>query len=235
MTLRSIAYGSAQINFKLSWSTRRVLTISVDSEGVSVIAPRGEDPNEVDRRVKRRARWILRQQRAFAEFKPLTPPRKFIGGETHRYLGRQYRLKIEGVKAQERVRLHAGRIWVESIKPKEIAHTKLLVEQWFRMRAHEILRERYEAAAPLAKSLGIPLPSLRICAMTKRWGSHTPAGRILLNERLVSARRDCIDYVIAHELCHVVEPNHSPKFFRLLYRLMPDWPTRKELLERSTS
>jgi predicted metal-dependent hydrolase len=103
-----------------------------------------------------------------------------------------------------------------------------------RRRASEVLRERYEAAAPIADRLRIPKPPLMICSMQKRWGSHTPGGRIILNTRLIAARRDCIDYVIAHELCHVVEPNHSARFFRLLRRFMPDWERRKEMLERST-
>jgi predicted metal-dependent hydrolase len=82
--------------------------------------------------------------------------------------------------------------------------------------------------------LGIERPALVVCAMKKRWGSHTGSGRVLLNDRLITARRECIDYVIVHELCHVVEPNHSPRFFRLLRRFLPDWEQRKELLERST-
>ena len=82
-------------------------------------------------------------------------------------------------------------------------------------------------------ALGIEPPPLMICPMKKRWGSHTSSGRILLNDMLIAARRDCIDYVIVHELCHVVEPNHSPRFFRLLNRHMPDWERRKELLEKS--
>lgn len=76
---------------------------------------------------------------------------------------------------------------------------------------------------------------MRICPMQKRWGSHTPSGRVLLNDALIAAPRDCIDYVVAHELCHVVEPNHSPGFLRILRRFMPDWERRKELLERSTA
>ena len=83
-------------------------------------------------------------------------------------------------------------------------------------------------------ALGIGPPLLRICAMHRRWGSHTEAGRILLNDALIRARRECIDYVIVHELCHVIEPNHSTQFLRLLRRFMPDWERRKELLERST-
>jgi predicted metal-dependent hydrolase len=102
-------------------------------------------------------------------------------------------------------------------------------------RAHRVLEDHYEAVArPLAAALGIEMPRLRICPMQKRWGSHTRSGRVLLNEALITARRDCIDYVVVHELCHVVEPNHSPNFLRLLRRFMPDWERRKELLERST-
>lgn len=81
-------------------------------------------------------------------------------------------------------------------------------------------------------SLGIGRPKLMVCAMTKRWGSHTASGRVILNSALIAAPRDCIDYVIVHELCHVVEPNHSPRFWSLLRRYMPDWERRKERLER---
>lgn len=70
--------------------------------------------------------------------------------------------------------------------------------------------------------------------MLKRWGSHTPSGRIVLNIRLISVRRECIDYVILHEICHVIEPNHSHRFFLLLRRSMPDRERRKEMLERSS-
>jgi predicted metal-dependent hydrolase len=232
---RRIEYGSAVIEYILDWTTRQKLSISVDLERVSVVAPHGVDPEDVDKRVKRRARWILRQQRKFAEFKPVTPERKYIGGETHRYLGRQYRLKIEPAMETERVRLLAGRIVVESHRPTDPSATRDLVGNWLRQRAHEVLRQRFEAAAPIADRLGIAVPHLRICEMKKRWGSHTPSGRIILNDRLIAARRDCIDYVIIHELCHVAEPNHSSRFFRLLSRTLPDWRERKERLERSTA
>lgn len=230
---RQTQYGSAVIEYTLTWSARQKLSISVDLEGVSVVAPQGADPEDVDNRVKRRARWILRQQRCFAEFKPVTPERKYVGGETHRYLGRQYRLSIEPAKETERVRLHAGRILVESHRPQDSHSTRILVTNWLRQRARDVLRERYEAAKPFAKALGIAVPPMKICEMKKRWGSHTPGGRIILNDRLIGARRDCIDYVIIHELCHVAEPNHSARFFRLLNRTLPDWRKRKDLLERS--
>lgn len=232
--LRTTTYGSAVIEFRLTRSARNSLSISVMPDGgVAVTAPEEAELTEVDDRVRRRARWILRQQRRFAEYRPRTPPRQFVGGETHRYLGRQYRLKIDQAE-KDRVLVRSGRLIVETRLPDDREWTRTLLRRWLRQRAREILRERYGEAAPMAAVLGLKLPPLIICPMKKRWGSHTPSGRILLNDALVAARRDCIDYVIAHELCHVVEPNHSPKFFRLLRRFMPDWERRKDLLERST-
>ena len=173
------------------------------------------------------------QQRRFAEFRPRTPPRRYVGGETHRYLGHQYRLKI--VRApKDRVVLRAGRLIVETTTPGDSGWTRTLVRRWLRGRANVILRERFDAAASIMAALGVQRPNLRIMAMKKRWGSHTKSGSILLNEALITARRECIDYVIFHELCHVVEPNHSWRFFRLLRRFMPEWERRKDRLERST-
>jgi hypothetical protein len=236
MIIRTATYGSAIIEYSLVFSARQSLAISVLPDGaVAVTAPSDADPREVDERVKRRARWILRQQRRFAEFRPRTPARQFVGGETHRYLGRQYRLKIERAEA-DRVVLRSGRLVVATRFPEDAAWTKTLVRRWMRERAHHVLQAQFKAVAGLmASALGIETPPLRICPMRKRWGSHTPSGRVLLNDALIAARRDCIDYVIAHELCHVVEPNHSPRFLRLLRRLIPDWERRKELLERSTA
>lgn len=231
--IRSTNYGSAVIIYRLTRTPCSSISISVLPDGgVEVVAPENADPVDVDKRVTRRARWILRQQRRFAEFRPRTPPRRFVGGETHRYLGRQYRLKID-VADVDRVLIRSGRLVVETRFPDDRDWTRVLVRRWMRQRAREVLRERYEAARPTMAALGIAPPPLVVCPMKRRWGSHTPSGRILLNDVLIAARRDCIDYVIVHELCHVVEPNHSPQFFRLLRRLMPDWERRKDLLERS--
>ena len=232
--IRTTSYGSAVIEYGLALSSRRSLSISVLPDGtVAVAAPAGADLDEVNKRVRRRARWILRQQRRIAEFRPRTPPRQFVGGETHRYLGRQYRLKI--IRAEkDRVLLRSGRLVVETRFPDRRDWTRTLVQRWMRACARRILRERFYAAAPIMTVLGIKRPALRICPMKRRWGSHTRSGGILLNDFLAAARRECIDYVILHELCHVVERNHSPRFLRLLRRFMPDWERRKELLERST-
>jgi predicted metal-dependent hydrolase len=233
MTIRTVSYGSALIEYRLVRSERQSLSISVMPDGVvAVAAPKQAKSEEVDARVARRARWILRQQRRFLEFRPRTPPRRYIGGETHRYLGRQYRLKIERA-GKDRVVLRSGRLVVETRQPASRTRTAMLLRRWMRARASVVLRERFEAASRIVRTLGIETPRLTIQSMARRWGSHTRSGRVVLNQRLVGARRDWIDYVVVHELCHVVEPLHSPGFFRLMRRFMPDWQRRKEALERS--
>lgn len=232
MIIRSTSYGSAVIEYTLNQTPRSSLSISVLPDGaVTVAAPEKADPAEIDERVRRRARWILRQQRRFADFRPRTPPRQYVGGETHRYLGRQYRLKISAGE-KDRVLIRSGRLVVETRFPENRDWTGVLVRRWMHQRAREIFKKRYDEARPIMVALGIEPPPLIISPMKKRWGSHTSSGRVLLNVMLIAARRDCIDYVIVHELCHVVEPNHSPRFFRLLSRHMPDWERRKELLEK---
>ena len=115
--IRSTSYGSAVIKYTPNRSPRSSLSISVLPDGaVAVNAPEEADPAEIDERVRRRARWILRQQSRFAEFR--TPPRQFIGGETHRYLGRQYRLKIDAAE-KDRVLIRSGRLVVETRFPDD--------------------------------------------------------------------------------------------------------------------
>lgn len=108
-----------------------------------------------------------------------------------------------------------------------------LVEGWYRERAHLKFVERLEINLGRFADPDAHRPKgLIIRKIKQRWGSMSAAGRLLLNLRLIEAPTNAIDYVIAHELCHVTEPNHGPKFFALLTQVMPDWPKRKERLER---
>ena len=75
------------------------------------------------------------------------------------------------------------------------------------------------------------MPDWRLVRMQKQWGSCSPAGVILLNPHLVKAPRQCVDYVICHELCHLEEHNHSPRYYRLLGQVMPGWETVKTRLD----
>ncbi|WP_140987199.1 M48 family metallopeptidase [Asticcacaulis tiandongensis] len=229
-----IAYGSETISFVISRRDRKTLEIAVEPDmSVVVAAPRDAAVEEIAEKVRKRAAWIRRQQRYFAQFLPRTQERTFVAGETHLYLGRQYRLKIVR-HVQEAVKLSRGHILVQTHYPERSDVTKGLVEDWYKARAHIKFRERLEINLRRFPNPEAFNPSgLTIKFLAQRWGSMSPAGRLLLNRRLIQAPVDAIDYVISHELCHLEEPNHGPAFFSLLARILPDWERRKTKLERS--
>lgn len=229
----SITYGEKRIAYRLDRRARKTLEIAVEPDmSVSVAAPLEATVSDIEKRLKKRAAWIVRQQNFFQQFVPRTPERKYIGGETHLYLGRQYRLKIQPGLI-DHVRYFRGRIWVSTTRPKSPSYTEILVKAWYKDRAKSKLTDRITACQQrFSKPEEVAPKTVSIRVLKQRWGSMTPAGQLILNRRLVEAPVHAIDYVITHELCHIREPHHGTVFFDYLTEVMPDWRERKEHLER---
>lgn len=210
---------------------RRTVGIFVDPDGsVSVLAPAGAATARVEQILQRRLRWIRRQQRTVEALPPPPPPRQWVAGETHRYLGRQYRLKL--VAGPDRsVRMTGGYFVVTLPDPADRMAVRRLMEQWYCDHAKALLAERVRRAIRATTWLEVD-PLITVRTLKQRWGSTTKAGRITFNVEVVKLPLPCIDYVVAHELVHVMIPNHSPAFWRMLSRVMPDWRRWKEKLER---
>jgi predicted metal-dependent hydrolase len=231
MSLRHIQYGDTHIEFELHYASRRTLAISVHPDlRVTVEAPDASALEAIEQKVRRRAPWILRQQRDFERYLPHLPPRQYVSGETHRYLGRQYRLKVERNNV-EVVKLARGRLFVNVIDPHDKERIKELLDGWYRRQARRVFRERLDACYPRVQHLGIAYPELALRVMKSRWGSCSPSSRITLNVKLIQVPKDFIDYVVIHELCHLKEHNHSRKYYALLNRVMPDWRVKKQQLD----
>jgi predicted metal-dependent hydrolase len=150
-------------------------------------------------------------------------------------MGRQYRLKVEKASTAS-VKLIHGHIVVQSTAPQTSSETKRLVELWYSQRARARFQERIELCIerfPQPELMTLNGVTLR--HMKRRWGSMSPSRRLLLNLRLIQAPVYAIDYVITHELCHLFEYDHSPRFYRLLNRVMSDWEQRKAKMERLLS
>ena len=230
---RRIAYGAHVIEFRVERRERRTLEIAVEPDAtVTASAPIHASGEEIDARVRRRAAWVLRQQRYFEAFLPRTTERPYVPGETHLYLGRHYRLKVESAN-QAGVKSTRGFLIVESPETKGGSSVRLLLDAWYAAKARQKFAERLEANLPRFSSPENHRPiAIMVRQLKRRWGSMSPAGRLLLNQRLIQAPTECIDYVITHELCHRAEAHHGPAFLDLLSRVMPDWPRRKARLER---
>lgn len=229
---RTITYGTQTINFSVIYGDRKTLEIAVHpDQSVIVKAPRHSSPEIIDQTVKTRAHWILKQQHYFSQFYPRTPSRQYIGGETHLYLGRQYRLKIQD-DSQPSVKLKGQFLTIMTSEPNNSEMTRKLLEKWYLERAKFKFEERLDSCFTAFKSLDCNRPTLQIRTLSKRWGSLTLKGSIILNRDLIRASSRHIDYVITHELCHLKYPNHSANFYRFLSSIMPDWEIRKSKLEQ---
>lgn len=225
-----IKFGSRTVVFNLEYRKRKSLGIKVHPDNqVVVLAPLDAKEEKVIERVKVKAPWILKQIDHFNTYKPSTSARRFINGETHLYLGRQYRVKIVPDKIDV-VKAYRGQLWMHSQNPKPEVLKKQL-EIWYKQKASVVFTDLLEEVLPKFKRYKINTPSLSIRHMSKRWGSCTPAGKIILNPELIKASKGSIEYVILHELCHLVHPNHSRAFQNLLSRMLPNWRKWKERLE----
>jgi predicted metal-dependent hydrolase len=230
----SLLYGENRIDYQVVRRARRTLEIAVEPDAsVVVAAPEDASLEAIEAKLRKRAAWITRQQRFFAQFLPRVPAREFLPGETHLYLGRQYRLKVVP-HVQQAVKMIRGYFLVQTHRPLSPDVTRELVEAWYRERAHIKFAERIEinlrrfADAESRRPKGMTVRHLK-----QHWGSMSPGSRLMLNRRLIEAPIDAIDYVITHELCHVTEPHHGAVFYELLGRVMPDWERRKLRLERA--
>ena len=132
----------------------------------------------------------------------------------------------------ENVRLQGGRLVMALPEPMTAERVQQAMERFYRTRARVKLAERFAAMQEKTAHLCFGPARLSLRLLRCRWGSMSSSGLLTLNVALIRAPVSGIDYVILHELCHLAEANHSPAFFRLLQRLMPDWQTRKSRLER---
>lgn len=228
----SIQFGSKTIVFRLEYSGRKSLSITVTPEmDVLVKAPADTSLEKIKEKVKKKGPWIIKQQNFFLSFQPKTPERKFVSGETHLYLGRQYRLQIK-IGMEESVKLKGRFIEVTA---KEKSRVKDLLNEWYLKHARTKFHTIAEPLIEKFKIHNVEPGSIVLRDMLKRWGSCTPKGKIILNPELIKAPKGCIEYVIIHELCHLIHHDHSPKFLELQAREMHDWEKWKMKLEKLLS
>jgi len=225
---RSICYGNENINFNVIFLPRKTLAIEVHpSCQITVRAPIDTHFQEIDKRVHRRARWICQQLSFFEQYRMRTSQREYVSGETHLYLGKQYRLKVSKSNKNS-VIINSNRIMLShrpDYTPEQI------LTNWYQKEVKLIFNEIFELSLKRFRRFNISYPKLRICKMKSRWGSISSRGAITLNPKLIFAPKVCIQYVIIHELCHLKHRNHDKNFYNLLSQKMPNWQHAKNRLE----
>lgn len=224
----SIQYGSKIIDFDVVFTNRKTLGITVTPElNVLVKAPIDSSIENIKEKIIKKAPWIIKQQSFFLSFHPRTTERKFISGETHLYLGRQYLLKVE-IDNSESVKLKGKFI---EVKTTDKSDAQRLVTNWYLNQARSKFSSIAQQLIDNFKKHKVEPTSIILREMPTRWGSCTAKGKIILNPELIKAPKGCIEYVIIHELCHLIHHDHTQKFIDLQTTEMPDWEKWKMKLE----
>lgn len=228
-----LKYGHEEVEYSVVENTRLLsrVRIHVNPDGhVEVESPPGVGPVEVQRAVQKRSRWISRHVKAARAGKAHVLPRRYVSGECHFYLGRRHKLiVVETSLAASEVKLWRGRIEV-SLPIADPVAVRRRMRDWYRERAKSYFARKLPEFSARFEGLE-SAPDFQLLVMEKRWGSCSPSGRLSLNPSLIKAPTHCVEYVLLHELCHLVEHNHSKRFYALLERHCPDWRAWKSELD----
>lgn len=230
---RQLELDEETIDYSLRRTSRRTLGITVEPDGsVVVTAPADADLAHVESILRRRRNWIRRRLSDVAARPPAPREREWVSGETHRYLGRQYRLRVR--RGDPAVHLVGAFFRVTVQEPPDTARVQKLMERWYLDHARRTFDRRLTDLVRSTPLLRLAeAPPLLVRKLRKRWGSCSPEGRILVNVEAVKLPVGCIDYLLVHELCHLRVPHHGREFWRLLDRCMPDWEQWRLRLERA--
>jgi len=195
---QEIVFGTETISYEIRFlPTRRTLGIEVHPDlSVVVRAPADCDLETIQARVGKRASWISKQLTNFHRYSPRTPARQYVSGETHLYLGRQYRLKVVAGEPAS-VKMNRGHLVLTLPGNAEPDRVKALLHRWYLDHARQVFIDVLDEFLPRFK--GHQRPRLIVRAMQSRWGSLSQVGTMTLNANLVRAPRVCIEYVVAHE------------------------------------
>jgi len=227
----NFSWGARVVQYKLRLERRRNIRITVHPDAsVTVVAPTDVSFVRIERVIHSKRAWIVTKLEEFERYFPQAPERRFVSGETHRYLGRQYRLKV--LQGPTGVQLHAGRLFVAIRATSNHRAVARALDAWYRARALSVFAERLERVLASSQRLRGLEPRIRVRLMRRRWGSCAANGTITLNLELIKAPVSCIDYVIGHEVCHMLERSHSRRFYDLLGAVSPNWVVTRERLNR---
>ena len=224
----SIQFGHTQISYRIRRSQRRRKTVEVSVDprsGVLVTAPARVTTARLDSFVRQKGRWILERLRRLQQAEPDIPPREFVSGESVWYLGRHYRLKVLASHNGSEAKLVGG--WLRV--PRNDPQVRARVIAWYRERAGDRLPER---VARWCHRVGAPMTRLIIADQRKRWGSCNSRGTVRLNWRIIQVSMRLVDYVVVHELVHLLHRGHGMGYWRALGKVMPDYERRREELRR---
>jgi len=230
MEKQLFTYGNYSYEYFLIKQPRKTVSLTVKPDFRIILkCPLGYKEEKIQKFLKNKWCWLERQIKHFKKYQKYTSVKEYVSGESFLYLGRQYKLIIKKDK-EDMVAFTHGRILLSTTKNvTNKKHNKKVLQSWYSDRMEKIFREEY---IKVLKFFDYDFePQLITREMNKRWGSFLSNKKIILNPKLIQASKECIDYVITHELCHIRHKKHDARFYKALKSRIPNWEKIKEKLE----
>jgi len=206
---------------------RKTADIRVEDGAVSIVVPKHVSVEKIDQLLLNKRSWIKEKIALHREMRPASN-KVFVSGEAFPYLGRNYRLKILQGNFTP-VRLVQGRLVVQVPKGSEQPHmVRNALVRWYKRQAEQKLAEKVDRYAPI---VGVVPNGVGIKTFKSRWGSCTAKGKLEFNWQIVMAPNRMVDYVVVHELCHLIRHDHSSLFWKEVARVMPEYGECREWLK----
>lgn len=232
---RTISYKETNIEYLLKRKQVKNLNLRIHADSSIVVSANERiTADKVDAFVIEKGAYILSSIQRFKRIEEYElPPKRYVSGETFDILGRGIRLKVQQ-GARDSIFSDGIYLFLTVADQDDYLKKEKLVQRYLDKECRQVFSEIIRQIYPWFQKYGVNIPVLRVRNMTTRWGSCSPVrGAITLNKKLLEAPRNCIEYVILHEFCHFIHPNHSKQFYSFVTMLRPDWKERKTQLDKN--
>lgn len=231
--VKTIEKKSQHIEYTVKFGKRKTIQIKIEyPDKVTVLVPNNISRAQIETLVNQKSDWIFEKVEEFQKRSVDVPKRNFETGDIWLYLGKEYTLAVI-----EEVGLKKPMVYIEgeklvvkmnSIEPKKVEEA---LEKWYREKAQEVILDR---VSYYQKHFSKIPRSIRVKTQKKRWGSCTWRDDLLFNWRCVMARIESVDYIVVHEMCHMIEKNHSKAYWQLVESIYPSYKVEKLWLKQNS-
>ncbi|HLR35929.1 MAG TPA: SprT family zinc-dependent metalloprotease [Tissierellales bacterium] len=228
--MMKFTYGTKTIEFKVEYRDRKTLEIGIEPpDNIRVRAPKYLTDKEVLKIVKSKGKWITQKLFELKDVEYIKREKEYVNGESFMYLGRNYSLEIieNSDINKPKVKLYQSKFYIET-NTKDESKLKEAMELWYREKTLEKIMEKIEYFQPY---FNVEPNSIKVKEQKKRWGSCNSNRDLMFNWRCSMAPSNVLDYIVVHEMCHMVHLNHSKNFWALVESIIPDYRKRKEWLK----
>jgi predicted metal-dependent hydrolase len=235
--MHTMQYGNKVIQYNIErGKQKKTVTIHIGPMAtVTVFSPQHLDDEKIRMIVRKKAQWILEKQEALERNRYSNSMKEYVSGESFPYLGKLYRLKVTKTAEDtvRKCRLVNGRFLVEINGNHEAdgAAVKRALVDWYLERAETKIKERVDR---FSQQAGKGPVSVKIKNQERRWGSCSRKGVIRFNWKIIMAPISVMDYVIVHEICHLIYPHHSLQFWQKVQSIIPDYKRRRDWLKANS-